>query len=59
MSDRRFGKQLREARMSAGPKHVGMSSRLTEESINDAVANRKWAEVLRVELPDNIEVSDD
>jgi len=58
MSDRRYGKQLREARMAAGPKHVGMSSRLTEESITDAVKNRKWAEVLKVELPDNISVED-
>jgi hypothetical protein len=58
MSERRFGKQLREARMAAGPKHVGMSSRLTEDSIKDAVANRKWAEVLKVELPPDVEVGD-
>lgn len=58
MSERRFGKQLREARMAAGPKHVGMSSRLTEDSIKDAVVNRKWAEVLKVELPNNVEVED-
>ncbi len=58
MSDRRYGKQLREARMAAGPKHVGKSSRLSEESINDAITNRKWAEVLKVELPDDVEVGD-
>lgn len=58
MSDRRYGKQLREARMSSGPKHVGMSSRLTEESINEAITNRKWAEVLKVDLPPDVEVGD-
>jgi hypothetical protein len=56
LSDRRFGRQLREARMASGPKHVGKSSYLTEESIADAVVNRKWAEVLKVELPDDVEV---
>jgi len=59
LADRRFGKQLREARMASGPKHVGKSSYLTEESITDAVVNRKWAEVLKVELPDDVEVGDD
>lgn len=59
LADRKFGKQLREARMAAGPKHVGMSSHLTEESIHDAVTNRKWAEFLKVELPDDVEVSDE
>lgn len=58
LADRRFGRQLREARMSAGPSHVGKSSYLTEESINDAVVNRKWAEVLKVELPEDVEVGD-
>lgn len=58
LADRRFGRQLREARMSSGPKHVGKSSYLTEESITDAVVNRKWAEVLKVELPDDVEVGD-
>ncbi|HEY6019048.1 MAG TPA: hypothetical protein VIY48_03885 [Candidatus Paceibacterota bacterium] len=58
LADRRFGKQLREARMAAGPKHVGMSSHLTEESIHDAVVNRKWAEFLKVDLPDDVEVGD-
>ena len=58
LSDRRFGKQLREARMAAGPRHVGRSSLLTEESINDAIENRKWAEVIRVDLPDNVEVDE-
>jgi hypothetical protein len=56
LSDRRFGKQLREARMAAGPKHVGLSAELSKESIEDAVVNRKWAEVLHVELPPDVEV---
>lgn len=58
LSDRRYGKQLREARMATGPKHVGKSSRLTGESIQDAVTNRKWAEVLKVDLPDDVEVGE-
>ena len=58
LADRRFGKQLREARMASGPRHVGKSSYLTEESITDAVVNRKWAEVLKVDLPDDVEVGD-
>ncbi len=58
LGDRRFGKRLREARMAAGPKHVGMSSYLTEESITDALVNRKWAEVLKVDLPNDVEVDE-
>lgn len=59
LGDRRFGKQLREARMAAGPRHVGMSSLLTEESIMDAIVNRKWAEVLKVDLPPGVEVGEE
>jgi len=58
LADRRYGKQLREARMASGPKHVGKSSLLTEASINDAVTNRKWADFLKVDLPDDVEVGD-
>ncbi len=37
----------RAARMKEGPKIVGARSKLTEESVEDAVNNRAWSEVLR------------
>lgn len=58
LSDRKYGKQLREARMASGPRHVGKSSQLSDESIADAVKNRKWAEVLKVDLPPDVEVGE-